>query len=246
MLRFISWLLICLLPVQAWAFNPAVLFSTDKLYEGGLVKSAYQGVLSYQKYKSAQVKVLMPSLVRSPGMPVIQGMLLKAAQEGFNPIIAVGPEFKAALQKTAAGFPKTSFVLIDAVAQGGNIQSIVFREQEGAYLMGYLAAMASKSGKIGFVGGKDTVLTRLYACAFAQGASKRDQSISVNWLMAGDTDQAWQNPELGSELTRRLIKQGVDVVFHAADRTGLGVIKAAQKAHIKAIGIDSNQKRPGP
>ena len=122
-----------------------------------------------------------------------------------------------------------------------NVRSIVFKEQEGSYLVGILAAMASKTGKVGFVGGMDIPLIRRFACGYVQGVKsvKADDTVFQN--MTGTTGAAWNDPVSGGELAKSQIDQGADVVYHAAGGTGIGVLQAAADAGKLGIGVDSDQ-----
>jgi basic membrane protein A len=121
------------------------------------------------------------------------------------------------------------------------VQSFVFREHEGAFLAGLLAALASKSGRIGFVGGQDIPLVRKVLCGYEQGAKYANPKIKLVWAMTGTTNAAWTDPARGGELTRVQAAQGADVVFAAAGTTGLGVLQAASDLGLLGIGVDSNQ-----
>jgi basic membrane protein A and related proteins len=128
-----------------------------------------------------------------------------------------------------------------------NVQSIVFKEQEGSYLVGVLAALASKSGKVGFVGGMDIPLISRFQCGYAQGAKAANPSVEVLANMTGTTPAAWNDPGRGGELAKGQFDRGVDVVFAAAGGTGTGVYQAAKDNGKLAIGVDSNQNylQPG-
>jgi basic membrane protein A len=145
------------------------------------------------------------------------------------------------VQKIGAEFPKTRFTVIDAVVKLPNVQSVLFKEQEGSFLVGMLAAMASKSGKVGFVGGMDIPLIRRFECGYEQGAKYANPQVEVLQNMTGTTPSAWNDPGRGGELTKSQFDRGVDVVYAAAGNTGLGVYQAAVDAHKLAIGVDSNQ-----
>jgi basic membrane protein A len=122
-----------------------------------------------------------------------------------------------------------------------NVQSIVFKEHEGSFLVGVLAAMASKTGKVGFVGGMDIPLIRRFECGYAQGVKYAAAGDTVFQNMTGTTGAAWNDPTKGGELAKGQFDQGADVVFAAAGATGLGVYQAAKDAGKLAIGVDSNQ-----
>jgi len=122
-----------------------------------------------------------------------------------------------------------------------NVQSIVFKEHEGSFLVGILAAMASKTGKVGFVGGMDIPLIRRFECGYAQGVKYANASDTVFQNMTGTTGAAWNDPTKGGELAKSQFDQGADVVFAAAGGTGIGVYQAAKDNGKLAIGVDSNQ-----
>ncbi len=163
------------------------------------------------------------------------------ADQGYSPIIAAGFAQAAAVEKVAKEYPDLKFAIVDMVVDLPNVQSIVFKEHEGSYLVGMMAGMASKSGTVSFVGGMDIPLIRKFACGYAQGvkAAKADAKIIQN--MTGDTGAAWNDPVKGGEITKSQISQGSDVVYAAAGATGLGVLKAAAEANILSIGVDANQ-----
>jgi basic membrane protein A len=127
-----------------------------------------------------------------------------------------------------------------------NVQSVVFKEQEGSFLVGTIAAMASKTGKVGFVGGMDIPLIRKFECGYKQGALFANPKAEVIGNMTGTTGAAWNDPARGGELAKAQFSQGVDVVFAAAGGTGIGVYQAAKDSSKLAIGVDSNQNHLHP
>ncbi len=165
----------------------------------------------------------------------------KFARDGFNPIVAIGFSQASALEKVAAEFPKTSFAIVDMAVEKPNVQSIVFKEQEGSFLVGLLAAKASTSGKVGFVGGMDIPLIRRFACGYVQGVKFGNPKTEILQNMTGTTGAAWTDPVKGGELAKSQIDRGADVVYHAAGATGLGVLRAAADAGKLGIGVDSDQ-----
>ncbi len=168
------------------------------------------------------------------------------ARRGYDPILAVGFSQAAAVEKVAKEFPKTHFAIIDMVVNLPNVQSIVFKEHEGSYLVGILAAMASKTGKIGFVGGMDIPLIRKFACGYVGGAKSVNPNIVVFQNMTGTTGAAGNDLVKGAELAKSQFGRGADVVYHAAGGTGLGVLQAAADAGKLGIGVDSKQKHLHP
>ena len=167
--------------------------------------------------------------------------MTQLARRGATIIVAVGFTQASAVEKVARAFPDVKFTIIDGTVDLPNIQSVNFREQESSFLCGMLAAMASKTGKIGFVGGMDIPLIRKFALGYRAGARQVKPDIEVFENMAGTTPAAWGDPTKGAELARSQFGRGADVVFHASGATGIGVMQAAQDEGRLSIGCDSNQ-----
>jgi basic membrane protein A len=168
--------------------------------------------------------------------------LRRFAEAGANPVITMGFAMADPLSSVAPDYPDTNFVAIDVTwLDIPNIRQIGFAEHEGSYLVGMLAAMASESNTVGFIGGMDIPLIRHFGCGYAQGvkAVKPDATVIAN--MTGTTPAAWNDPVKGSELTKAQISQGADVVYAAAGGTGVGVLQTAADEGILSIGVDSNQ-----
>jgi basic membrane protein A len=174
--------------------------------------------------------------------------LRRFADSGANPIVAVGFAFGDAMGQVAPDFPDTKFAMIDGFMPEipANVQIISFDEHEGSYLAGIMAAMASESGTIGFIGGMDIPLIRHFGCGYAQGAKSVNPDINIIANMTGSTPAAWNDPVKGSELTKAQISQGADVVYAAAGGTGVGVLLTAADEDILSIGVDSNQNHLHP
>lgn len=168
------------------------------------------------------------------------------AERGADPIVGVGFPQASAIEKVARDFPRLHFAIVDSVVPLPNVQSFVYREHEGAFLAGMLAALASKSGAIGFVGGQDIPLVRKVLCGYAQGARYADPKARVLSAMTGSTNAAWTDPVRGAELARAQAAQGADVIFAAAGSTGLGVLQAAADLGLLGVGVDSNQNALHP
>jgi basic membrane protein A len=126
------------------------------------------------------------------------------------------------------------------------VRSIVFKEQEGSYLVGVMAAMASQSAKVGFVGGMDIPLIRRFACGYKGGVKAANPTAEIFENMTGTTPEAWNDPVKGGELAKSQFDRGADVVYHAAGGTGVGVLQAAKDAGKLGIGVDSNQNGMHP
>ena len=165
----------------------------------------------------------------------------RMAERGANPVVVLGFANASTLDAVAPDYPDTDFVIVDSVVEQPNVKSIVFSEHEGSYLVGMMAAMASETGTVSFIGGMDVPLISKFACGYAQGAKAVSPDINVIVNMTGTTPTAWNDPVKGAELTRSQISQGSDVVYAAAGGTGIGVLQAAADADILSIGVDSNQ-----
>jgi basic membrane protein A len=172
--------------------------------------------------------------------------LRRFAEAGANPIVMAGFAFASALETVADEYPNTKFTIIDMVVDKPNVRSVVFNEHEGSYLVGMMAAQASKSGTVGFIGGMDIPLIRKFACGYVQGAKAANPNATVIQNMTGTTPAAWNDPVKGSELTKAQIAQGADVVYAAAGGTGVGVLQTAADEGILSIGVDSNQNYMHP
>ena len=173
--------------------------------------------------------------------------LRRFARDGNNPIVMAGFSWSAALEKIADEYPDLSFAIIDMVVDKPNVRSVVFKEQEGSYLVGVMAAKASKTGTVSFVGGMDIPLIRKFSCGYKGGVMATNGDAKVLEAMTGTTPDAWNDPVKGGEIAKSQMDQGSDVIYAAAGGTGLGVLQAAADADKLAIGVDSNQNgiQPG-
>jgi basic membrane protein A and related proteins len=222
--------------------EPAVQFDMGGKFDKSFNESAFNGA---EMWKKEAGKSYMEFEIQNADQRE-QG-LRKFAEAGANPVVAIGFANADAITKLADEFPKTNFVIVDMVVDKPNVRSVVFKEQEGSYLVGILAAMASKTGKAGFVGGMDIPLISRFGCGYVGGfkSVKADGEVFMN--MTGDTPAAWNDPVKGGELAKSQFDRGADVVYAAAGQTGLGVLQAAKDAGKLSIGVDSNQNgiQPG-
>lgn len=239
MKKFLSVFLILLgfgLNLSAADFQYAVVYDFGKKFDGAFNEGVYRGVQQFEKDTGIKAKEF--ELVTESQS---EQFLRQLARKKMDMIIVVGFSQISSLKKVAAEFPDTKFTLIDASLDMPNVQSIAFKEEEGSFLVGALAAMKTKSNKLGFIGGVDVPLIRKFDCGFRQGASYINSDIEFYQNMAGDTPDAWSNPAKGSELAISQIDRGVDVIYTAASKTSLGVLQAAADKQILAIGVDVNQ-----
>jgi basic membrane protein A len=167
--------------------------------------------------------------------------LAELIRHGAPVVVAVGFDQRAAVETVAERFPKARITIIDTVVDKPNVQSVVFREQEGAFLVGVLAALASKTGTIGYLGGMDIPIVRRTGEGYAEGARWAVPSIKIVENVTGTTPAAFTDPARGAELAKSQFDRGVDVIFAAAGITGFGALQAAKDAGKLAIGMDANQ-----
>ena len=175
-----------------------------------------------------------------------QQALEQLAEAGANPIVMTGFAFGDVLNVVAAEYPNTKFAIIDMVVDQPNVKSVVFTEDQGSYLVGLMAGMASKTGTVGFVGGMDIPLIRRFGCGYAQGVMAANPAAKVILNMTGTDPSAWNNPVKGAEIAKAQQAQGADVIYAAAGGTGVGVLQAAADMNILSIGVDSNQNYMHP
>ncbi len=226
---------------RAQDIRPAIVFDMGGRFDRSFNEAVHRGGQEFQR--ASGIQVVEFEVTQEPQR---EQALRNFARRGQDPIVAVGFAQRAAVQAVAAEFPRTRFILIDSVVEAPNVQSVLFREEQGSYLAGMMAAMASRSGRIGFVGGMDIPLIRKFACGYVQGARAVNPQIQVLQNMTGSTPAAWRDPVRGGELARSQIERGADVVFHAAGGTGTGVLQAAADAGRLGIGVDSNQNHLHP
>ncbi len=185
--------------------------------------------------------------VEAPDDNAFEPMLRALALREFDLIIGIGFAQKEAMQKVAAQYPQRHFAIVDAQVQAPNVRALMFQEHEGAYIVGAIAAMTSKTGKVGFVGGMDIPLIRRFEMGYQAGARKINPQVTVLANFVGVTSEAWNNPPKGKELAVSQYEAGADIIFAAAGASGLGVFDAAEEKRKYAIGVDANQDwtKPG-
>ncbi len=217
-------------------FMPALIYDIGGKADKSFNEAAYVGAerfrretgIAYREFEvtnESQREQAMTAMVR----------------RGATVVVAIGFDQRTSMEHVARRHPETRFTIVDETIDLPNVRSVVFREHEGSFLVGMLAALASKTGKVGFVGGMDVPLIRKFAVGYAEGARYARSGVEVLQNMTGATPAAWHDPARGGELARSQFDRGVDVVFAAAGTTGLGVLQAAKDAGRWAIGVDSNQ-----
>ena len=223
-------------PLSAAEVSPAVVFDMGGKFDKSFNEGVWNGMERFRKETGVEYREFEVTNETQR-----EQALRRMAQRGADPVLGIGFAQAPALEKVAKEFPKTRFAIIDMVVDLPNVQSIVFKEHEGSFLVGALAAATSKSGKVGFIGGMDIPLIRRFACGYEQGVKHQNPKAEVLQNMTGTTPAAWNNPTRGGELARSQFDRGADVVYAAAGGTGVGVLQAAKDAGKLAIGVDSNQ-----
>ena len=223
------------------AIEPAVVYDLGGKFDKSFNEAAFNGAERFKEETGIEYREFE---IQNDAQR--EQALRRFAEQGSSPIVVAGFSFANAVEKVAEEFPDTQFTLIDMVVDKPNVRSVVFKEHEGSYLVGILAAMAAESDTVGFVGGMDIPLIRRFACGYVGGA-KSAGATEVLQNMTGTTGAAWNDPVRGGELAKNQISQGADVVYHAAGGTGVGVLQAAADEGKLGIGVDSNQNglQPG-
>ncbi len=221
--------------------EPALIFDLGGKFDKSFNEAAFNGAQRWSQENGTSFREIE---LQSEAQR--EQALRRFAENGNNPIVMTGFAFGNVLTEVAPDYPDTKFAIIDMVVDAPNVRSVVFNEHEGSYLVGMLAAMASETGTVGFIGGMDIPLIRKFACGYAQGVKAVNPDATVIQNMTGTTPAAWNDPVKGSELTKAQISQGADVVYAAAGGTGVGVLQTAADEDILSIGVDSNQNYMHP
>ncbi|MBN9311116.1 MAG: BMP family ABC transporter substrate-binding protein [Devosia sp.] len=216
--------------------DPAIIYDLGGKFDKSFNEAAYNGAEAWKKATGGNyIDLELQNDAQR------EQALRRFASQGANPIVMAGFSWGTALTTVAAEFPDTHFVVIDAVVDAPNVQSIIFDEHTGSYLVGVIAALKSATGTVGFVGGMDVPIIHKFYCGYAQGAKAANPNVKIIENYTGTTPAAWNDPVTAGELTKAQFDAGADVVFAAAGGSGLGVLQAAADAGKFGIGVDSNQ-----
>ncbi|WP_304618198.1 BMP family lipoprotein [Paracoccus sp. (in: a-proteobacteria)] len=221
--------------------DPALIYDLGGKFDKSFNEAAFMGAQRWAEETGGTFRELeMQSEAQR------EQAMRRLAESGSNPIVMAGFAFGDVLGQVAPDYPDTKFAIIDMVVDLPNVQSVVFTEEQGSYLAGVMAGMASESGTVGFIGGMDIPLIHKFHCGFAQGFKSVQPEGTVVMNFTGTTPAAWNDPVRGGELARAQISQGADVIYAAAGGTGIGVLQAAADEGILSIGVDSNQNALHP
>lgn len=223
-------------PLYAADFSAAIVYDTGGKFDKSFNESAWNGIVKFKKASGIEVK---EAIVNNEAQR--EQVLRNMTKKGNDIVIANGFSFTQSIQKVAAEFPKTKFVLIDAEVKADNVLSVVFKEQEGSFIVGMAAALASKSKKVGYINAMNMPLLNAFECGYVQGVKYIDPKIEVLSNVVGSTPSSFNDPGRGGEIAKSQLDRGADVIFPVAGPTGLGVFQVAKDAKKLAIGVDSNQ-----
>jgi basic membrane protein A len=218
------------------------------------VKCAETGKLPDQKTSCG--KPAMDIVLRDvePGNPTsIEPAMRAFAERGYDLIIGIGFAQAPIMEVVAKDYPNLHFAIVDGVSELPNVASLVFKEHEGSYLVGMIAAKTTKTNTLGFLGGMDIGLIHRFEKGYEEGAKSVNPNIQIVQNYVGVTDAAWNNPGKGKEIAVAQINKGADVIFTAAGNSGLGAFDAVEqagkvngRANHFVIGVDSNQDMVKP
>lgn len=218
-----------------------VVFNEGSIADKSFGESAYRGFERFKKdfdnpYRYHQVSTKAQAELAIRKLAGLSDIVFVISYNYLTPLKNVAPEF-----------PDTNFVIIDEILDMPNVKCLTFKEHEGAFIAGALAALYTQTDKIGFIGGMDVPLIRKFEYAYIEGAKHIKPQIKIFKNTVGSTDFAWRDPARGNELAQSQIDRGADVIFAAAGGTGIGVYQAAADHGVYAIGVDSNQNyiQPG-
>lgn len=218
-----------------------VLYDLGGKYDKSFNEAALNGAERWAKETGARYRDFEPTSETQ-----FEQALKRYARRKADIIIGVGIAYTVAMRRVAPEFPDTRFMVIDAAVDEPNVRFVTFKEHEGSFIVGALAAMKTKTGKIGFMGGMDIPLIRKFSHGYLSGARHIRPDIELVENYVGTTPAAWSDPIKASELARGQYQRGVDIIFHASGPSGLGVIQAAKDQRKLAIGVDSNQNGVAP
>jgi basic membrane protein A len=227
---------------DATPFKVALVLDKGGKDDKSFNNAAYNGAMKAKDELKVSVKYVEATDDNS-----FEPMLRSFAQKDFDIVIGIGVSQAEAMKKIAAKFPEKHFAIVDAPVESPNVRALLFEEHEGSYLVGAIAALTSKTGKLGFIGGMDIPLIRRFQMGFEAGAKKVNPSIGLTANYVGVTADSWNNPAKCKELAVNQYESGVDIIFAAAGASNLGLFDAAEEKKKFAIGVDSNQNwiKPG-
>jgi basic membrane protein A and related proteins len=240
---FAGWVVLCHAPLAfaqtEQSFKPAIVYEfSGKKGDKGFIDLVRKGALQAKQ----EVGIACEEFQIEPGQDRL-AMFKDILRQGFTHIIAVGFQNMVPVLTIADRYPEVKFTVIDGIIPPlyNNVQSVSFKDHEGAFLVGVIAASVSNSNKMGFIGGIDVPLINNFALGFYQGAKYVNPDVELVRDIVGDDPSAWNNPERAKALAKKQFNEDVGVIFAAAGGSSIGVLEAAEEMGKYAIGVDSNQ-----
>jgi basic membrane protein A len=235
------------------AANVGMVYALGGLGDKSFNDAAKRGIERAQSELNVAYNEAQPSAAEE--FPTFQRRFAQSQNPDYDLVCCIGFAQKSALQETSQNFPDQKFMLVDDVIDRDNVASYAFKEHEGSFLVGHLAgllttqqfeagagATSGDSTQVGFVGGVEAPLIKKFQAGYEAGVKHADENISISAAYAG----SFSDSAAGKEIATSMYEDGVDIVYHAAGGTGLGVFQAAQEQGKFAIGVDSDQSRTDP
>lgn len=228
---------------SATAPKVGIVFDIGGLGDQSFNDAAYVGLKRLEKELGSKI-----TYIESKTPSDYEPNLASLARQGYDVVWGIGFLMADAVKKVATQYPAVKFGIIDSAYSDDeykamkNVLGVLFKEQEGSFLMGVLAALTTKTNKVGFVGGMDFAVIERFEAGFKAGVWKTDPKIEIFTNYTG----AFDDPAKGKTVTLSMFRRGADVVFHAAGATGIGTIEAAAELGKWAIGVDSDQAHLAP
>ena len=230
--------------------RPALVLDIGGLGDQSFNDSAYAGLQRAKREFNAETETLESSAATD-----YVNNLTQLADQGYNPVFAVGFLMTDAINEIAPQYPDTNFAIVDSVVEPENAVSLVFREQEGSYLAGVVAGLMTQEETqyttpddkvVGFLGGQESELIGKFEAGYVAGVESVCSDCEVLVQYAGSTPDAFNDPARGKEISLQQINDGADIIYHASGATGAGLFDAAQEQQAFAIGVDSDQGKLVP
>lgn len=242
MRSFLQVSFIVLFSIPAFALKVGLVLDKGGKDDKSFNSAAYAGAKSAEKDLGIELKY-----VEATDTNALENLHRSFARKKFDLVIGIGFAQKDAVQKVATQFPDVKFAIVDGEVTAPNVRSFLFEEHEGSFVVGAIAALKSKSGVVGFIGGMDIPLIRRFAMGYKAGVLHQNKKAKVLENYIGATGEAWNNPAKAKELVLAQKAAGADVIFVAAGASGSGAFDGAEEKKIFAIGVDSNQNwmKPG-
>lgn len=218
-----------------------LMITPQGLNDQGFNDQAHDGIKAAEKKYGIEPVIIEPTTMKDP-----EASLRFFAAQPFDAIIVVGMAFQKAIRIVSAEHPQLKFFAVDSDVDEGNIRGIAFREHEGSFLCGYLAARFSKTRKIGFVGGHHIPVIDRFRRGFRAGAAYAASDTQVIERFVARDFSGFNKPDVAKKIAMNIYGQGCDVIYHAAGASGLGVIAAAVETRNNVIGVDRNQDAMAP